>query len=277
MRRIVIKYIYYILVSISDFMLSIINILVNKLWKSYGKIINNETVKTLIQKINDIEVSDAKVYKITHVLRNKGYLISIKKNYFLCTQPNKIPDNQDIIQDHYRDLLKKHCQTFLTWGRYIWWIKALELHIQNYEIPENIDIVNLHKNAVEVIMFDHMVSYKTYTYKQVNIFTKIKKHLVTQKIGRNSFPCANIELAILESLHNPSKTKLPLITEYIKKAIRKYKKTINFDRFGIMLNNNKHHVGINRLYQISKSIDPDFANKIHTIIKKYSFVMQAGK
>lgn len=126
-------------------------------------------------------------------------------------------------------------------------------------------------------MFDRTVSYKTYTHKQNNIFSKVKKHLIMQKIGKFSFPCAHIELAILESLHNPSKIKLPIIHEYIKKIIRKQKKTLNLEYFGILIANNKHHVGINRLYQISKSIDPVFADKLHTLIKKYSFVMQAGK
>jgi hypothetical protein len=52
---------------------------------------------------------------------------------------------------------------------------------------------------------------------------------------------------------------------------------MNLDFFWMILSNNKHHVGVNRLYQISKSIDPVFAEKLHMIIKKYSFVMQAWK
>jgi hypothetical protein len=52
---------------------------------------------------------------------------------------------------------------------------------------------------------------------------------------------------------------------------------MNLDFFWMILSNNKHHVGVNRLYQISKSIDPVFAEKLHMIIKKYSFVMQSGK
>lgn|GEM_PF-1473160 len=126
-------------------------------------------------------------------------------------------------------------------------------------------------------MFDHTVSYKTYSNSKINIFSKIKKQLTTQKIGKFSFPCASIELAILESLHNPSRSQLALINEYIKKILRKYKKTINLDNFAVLISNNKHHVGINRLYQLAKSIDQTLADKMHLLIKKHSFVMQAGK
>ncbi len=255
----------------------VINIVVKSLWKSQWKIINNETIRAIISKTTDEVFSDARIYKTTHILKNKWYLISIKKNCFLCTSPSKIIDEEDIVQNHYRELLKKHCQTFLEWWWYIGWIKALELYLQNYEIPESIDIINTNKNALEIIMFEKTVSYKTYTHQKVNLFNKIKKYISNQKIGKYTFPIAPIELAILESLHNPSKSQSALITEYIKKVIRKYKKTLNSEFFSLMLSNNKHHVGVNRLYQISKSIDTVFAEKLHAIIKKYSFVMQAEK
>lgn len=258
-------------------MTSAINNLVNKLSKMQWKIINNDSIRWLIEKITDQEATDAKLYKVTYSLRNKGHLISIKKNSFLVCSPNKTLDEEDIINAYYRELLKKHCQEHIKWPRYIGWIKALELHLQNYEISDAIEVVNTHKNAVEVVMFDKTVNYKTYSHQKVNVFSKIKKLLCTQKVWKSNLTFAHLELAILESLHNPSKTQLPLITEYIKKAIRKYKKTINLDHLGLMIANNKHHVGMNRLYQIAKSVDADFADKIHTLIKKYSFIMKAWK
>jgi hypothetical protein len=80
-------------------------------------------------------------------------------------------------------------------------------------------------------MFDRTVAYKRYTHQKVDIFSKIKKYLINQKIGKFTFPIASIELAILESLHNPSKIQQSLITEYIKRIIRKHKKTMNLDFF----------------------------------------------
>lgn len=275
MRRIVIYYYLVILDPYTHFMSSAINIIVNKLWKMHWKIIDNTIIKKILSTTTEEEITNSRLYKVTHTLKNKGHLIGIKKNCFLCINPNKTIDEEEIIQLYYRELLRKHCQKFIMWGRYIWGVKALELHLQNYEIPENIDIINTHKNALEVIMFDRTVSYKRYTNKQVDIFSKIKKYLVTHKIGKFNFMIAPLELAILESLHNPSQIQNSLITEYIKKIVRKNKKTINIDFFAIILNYSKHHVGVNRLYQISKSIDPTFANELYNIIKKHSFIIQA--
>lgn len=255
-------------------MLSTINILVNKLWKSQWKIIDNTHISDLLGKIVDENFSDAKVYKITHNLKNKGYLISLKKNCFLVTNPNKRLDEDEITLNYYRELLKKHCQTYITGGWYIGWVKALEFHLQNYEIPESIDIINTHKNALEVVIFEKTVAYKRYTHKQSNIFWKVKKYLINMKIGKYSFPIAPLELAMLESLHNPSTVQITLINEYIKKILRKHKKTLNLWFFEMMLTLNKHHVWVNRIYQLSKSIDPILAEKLHTILKKYSFVIQ---
>ena len=200
--------------------------------------------------------------------------MSLKKNCFLVTNPNKQPDEDEITMNYYRELLKKHCQTYIIGGRYIGGLKALEFHLQNYEIPETIDIINSNKNALEVVMFEKTVAYKKYTHKQSNIFSKVKKYLINMKIGKYSFPVAPLELAMLESLHNPSTLQTTLINEYIKKILRKHKKTLNLGFFEMMLTLNKHHVGVNRIYQLSKSIDPLLSDKLHTILKKYSFIMQ---
>ena len=183
---------------------SLFHNVVNKLSKTQWKIINNDTIKQIIKKRTDEEVSDSKIYKLTHHLRNKWFLINIKKNHFLCTNPKKIQDEDEIIQWHYRELVKKHCQTYIQWWRYIGGIKALELHLQNYEIPDTLEVVNSSKNACEIIMFQKSICYKTYWSNKSNVFSKSKKLLITQKIGKFSFPCANIELAMLESLHSPN-------------------------------------------------------------------------
>lgn len=254
-------------------MKSPINILVNKMWKYQWKIIDNSFISSLFHKIVDEEVSNAKIYKITHTLKNKGYLLSLKKNCFLVTSPTKSIDEEEVLMNHYRELLKKHCQTYLTGNRYIWWFKSLELHVQNYEIPDSIDIVNTQKNALEVVVFDKTVVYKRFTQSGKDILPQIKKYIGKIKIGKYSFPLACIELAMLESLHNPSALQLTIINEYIKKILRKHKKNLNFDFFERMLTLNKHHVGVNRIYQLSKAIDPLLANKFHALLKKYSFIM----
>ena len=262
------------LLRYKHYMTSVINILVNKLWKTQWKIIDNSYISQLLEKIIDEPFSEAKVYKMTHNLKNKGYLISLKKNCFLISHPNKKIDEDEITINYYRELLRKHCQTYLTWNRYIGGLKALEFHLQNYEAPDTIDIVNTKKNALEVVLFEKTLAYKRYTHKQNDIFWKVKKYLINQKIGKYSFPIAPLELAMLESLHNPSQIQIALINEYTKKLIRKHKKSLDYWFFEMILLHNKHHVWVNRIYQLSKSIDPVVAEKLHTILKKYSFVIQ---
>lgn len=254
-------------------MKSSFDIIVNKLWKRSGKIINNSHIATIIEQIEEQTPTAAKVYKTSHNLKNKGYLMSLKKNTFLITNPKKQPDEDEIAILYYRDLLKQHCKEYLTGQRYIWWLKALEIHHQNYEVPDSIDIVNIKKNSLEVILFNKTVSYKTYTHKQGNFLPLIKKHLIIFKLGRHNFPIAPLELAMLESLHNPHSGQSQYIKEYIKKTIRKHKKTLNINFFELCLTNNKHHVGVNRIYQLAKGIDPVLADKLHTLLKKYSFII----
>lgn len=201
--------------------------------------------------------------------------MTIKKNTFLVTKPDKQLDEEIILINHYRDQLKKHCQTYITDSiRYIGGLKALELHIQHYEIPDSIEIINEQKNALETIMFDKTVIYKKYSYKNTSLSKLLKKYLIPTKIGKYSFPIAPLELAMVESLHNPSKFQLPIINEYLKKLLRKHKKRLDFSFFELLLSHNKHHVGVNRLYTLSKSIDPLLADRFHVLLKKYSFIIK---
>lgn len=254
-------------------MYSLFNIIVKKLWKKQWKIINGDDIYAMYTQSSDEIITPSKIHKLTYTLRNKGHLMSIKKNTFLCTKPDKQPDEAYIVQNYYRELVKKHCEQHITGARYIGWVKALELYLQNYEIPENIDIININKNALEVVMFNRTINYKTYNNNNKTLFTTIKKHLDKLKIGKYTFNIAPIELAILESLHNPSAVQSTLINEYIKKIIRKSRKSLNLDFFILMLQHKKHHVGVNRLYTLSKSIDHRFAESLLEIIKKYSFII----
>ena len=92
-------------------------------------------------------------------------------------------------------------------------------------------------------------------------------------IGSCTLLISNIENAILESLYNPDYLTANYNQELIKKILRKHKKTFNFKIIEEIIKTWKHHSSINRLYKIWKSIDPEFANEILKIIKKYSFVL----
>jgi hypothetical protein len=219
----------------------------------------------------DSDYSENKAYKIIYQLKNRWYLVNLKKSIFLAKDPEKEYDEQQLLESFYRSIVKKHCKDFTDGKRYIWWIKALELNQTNFEIPDEILIVTDWKQSTETIMFDKQACFKTYENNDKSLYNFFNKYTKKIYIGKNVFPVANLELAMLESLYNPSIITKWYIDETIKKVIRKNKKYINTNIFEEILKKNKHHTSINRLYKLAIWIDPDFSDEIKNIIKKYSY------
>ena len=61
------------------------------------------------------------------------------------------------------------------------------------------------------------------------------------------------------------------INELVKKVIRKYHKTLDVAIWELVLRKNKHNTSINRLYALTKPIDPELADKLKNLIKKYGY------
>jgi hypothetical protein len=120
-------------------------------------------------------------------------------------------------------------------------------------------------------MFEKQVLFKIYEADKKSLFSFFNKFTKKIYIGKNVFPIANIELAILESLYNPSIINKGYIDELVKKIIRKNKKHLNTQIREDILKKNKHHSSINRLYKLALSIDPVISDKLKSIIKKYSY------
>lgn len=255
---------------------SYFNIVVKKLRKRKDKIIDVQKIKNIVHSILDENYNDKKAYKMIYLLKNKWYLVSIKKNILLVKLPTDSFSENDIIDLYYRDSVKSHCKESCATSRYIWWLKSLELNINNYSISEDIDIYNKEKNATEIALLTKKIIFKTYSQKKKNLRTTFAKH--THKIVFNGhiLPIAKLELSLLESLHNPSILQKWYIKELIKQVLRKYKNKLDLTIFTSILQTGKHHASINRLYQLIKGIDEEAAKNIETIIKKYSFVLQKG-
>lgn len=134
--------------------------------------------------------------------------MNIKKNIFLAKAPAKPISEDEIIERYYREILKKHCKDDIDGRRYIGGIKALELNISNYSIPDDLLIINQHKNTNEVIMMDKQIVCKTYNSKDKNLFPQFYRFSKKLKIGKYTLPVASLELALLESLYNT-----PLLTK----------------------------------------------------------------
>ncbi|HRX64206.1 MAG TPA: hypothetical protein P5060_03830 [Candidatus Absconditabacterales bacterium] len=247
------------------------NTIVKKILKHKNKLIEINKVKEIIKNILDTNYSESKSYKTIYHLKNKGYLLNLKKGVFLVKNPEKEYDDNQLLEMFYRNIVKKHCKEFLNGKRYIGGVKALELNLTNFDIPEELLIVNEDKQSTETIMFDKQALFKIYESDSKSLFQIFNKFTNKIYIGKNVFPIASLELAILESLYNPSVVNKGYIDEIVKKTIRKNRKYLNIKIWEDILKNNKHHSSINRLYKLALSIDPNISEDIKNMIKKYSY------
>ena len=249
------------------------NIVVNKLRNYKWKIITIQKIKNIVHNILDDEYNTSKAYRTIHQLKSKWHIISIKKDILLVKQPDIEYNEDDIVDKYYRSTIKTHCRECAESKRYIWWNKALELNINNFRIPDEIDIYNKDKNATEVAVLNKKIIFKTYNNNKKNLrptFAKMTKKL---SINNLQIKVANLELAMLESLSNPSMLEEQYNLELCKQILRKKWKYIEYDVFRTCLRVGKHHASCNRLLNIAKSINPTITENIEKIIKKYSYIL----
>ncbi len=248
------------------------DIVVKKLVKYKGKLIDWEKISFLLKTTLAEDFSIQKMYKIIYYLKIRWYLENIKKNIFFVKDPDHVVSQEEIVDLFYRTIVKKHCNDFLKGNWYVWWLKALELNLSSFDIPEELSIVNQYKQSTEVIMFDKQVVFKTYAKNKTdNLFRFFWQYTKKISIGTQTFPVATLELAILESLYNPGMIAQWYINELVKKVLRKYHTTLDVTIRESILRKNKHNTSINRLYELSKSIDPELTQKLKGLIKRYGY------
>jgi len=239
--------------------------------KNVGKLINISKIEYILKCAIDEDFSNQKMYKLIYYLKNRGYLYNIKKNVFLVKRPESELTQQAILDQFYRSIVKQHCTDFLKSNRYIGGLKALELNVVSFTIPDELLIVNNYKQCNEVIMFTKQICFKRYGTSKENLFTFFYKFAKKIAIGKNIFFIADLELALLESLYNPGLINTGYVTELVKRIIRERKDDLDFSVWEKILRRNKHHSSINRLYKIAQSVDPIFSDKIKALIKKASY------
>lgn len=247
------------------------DIVVKKIWKYKNKLLEIQKIKEIIKNILDTEYSEQKTYKMIYYLKNRGYIESLKKDIFFVKNPEKTYQEQELINKFYREMLKRHCNEYIEGKRYIGWLKALELNISSFEIPDEILIVNTRKQATEVIIEQKKGLFKTYGSNKKNLFPLFYKHTKKIAINWQLYPTATLELAIIETLYNQSIINKSYGEELIKKIIRKFGKSLHIKVFEEFIKNSKHHSAINKLYKISQTINPTLADELKAIIKKYSY------
>lgn len=246
--------------------------LIKKISKKRGKLIYSDELKTLSRALMGKQYSNAKAYKLIYYLKNKWYLISLKKNIFYVKLPEDFLSEEAIIEDRYRPILYNHCKSSLWTKRYIGGEKALEMHYSNFEIPEIVLVVNQEKQSKEMALAMQSIQFKKYTAKGKNLFNKFKKHTSKIKIGRYNFPIASKELSLLECMYNHDEM-FHKDTDIMVKKVIKRSTQFDIDIIAQLVKLGKHHTSINRLYKIAKKTNKTFAKQLSEIIKRYSFFL----
>lgn len=249
------------------------NSCVNKLSKYRQVLLPISKIKNIIEMVFGDNHSQNKTYKMIYYLKNKWYLLGVKKDLILVKSPKDSFTDGEIADAYYRESLRLHVKEYCYNDRYIWSIKALELNIENYEIPEEIDIYNKSKVSFEVVILDKKMLFKTYKQKSKNLRPKFKKRTKEIYVRNQKLNIACLELAMLESLYSPNLVQKWYVNELLKNIIRKYKKKINLTIFEEIIQTGKHQSSLNRLYDIAKSVDPTLANQMLSVIKKHSYLL----
>lgn len=242
------------------------------LGKRTTKVIYADELKSLIERVMKEDYSDKKSYKLIYHLKNKWFLVSLKKTIFYIKKPEEKLSDALLVEDWYWPILHKHCTRSEWKDWYIWWIKALELSLGNIDIPDAVEIVCDKKQSIEVVLADKHTHFKKYSNNKRSLFKPFKKRTYKWKYWRYSFCVAKKELALLETFYNFDKNYDRYAYEFVKKFIKK-----NIDReptiWEKVLQLWKHHTSINRLYNLAKEVNKPLAEELLTIIKKRSFVL----
>ncbi len=244
---------------------------VKKLLKKKNKIIWIEDLKNMFRSVND-EIADKQIYKQIYYLKNKWFIISLKKDLFYIKNFDEEIDVDDIIEKNYWKILKKYMQEKYVKNYFIWWIKSLEIWNNNFSIPDNLIIINLYKRSSEVILKwkkIQNVNYKIKWFDNEKTFKYFKKQITTTYIDWKSFNISNYELSLLESLYSLSIEDERYVIELVKKNIRRNHKKINVDVFEYFLKHGKYGSSVKKIYELALWIRPDFAEKLQKILKKW--------
>lgn len=243
--------------------------IVNKLWKKWWKILWKKDIFELIDPEMKKEFQK-KVDMTIYRLKAEWVIIPLKSwVYLIPTQTDKWLNTIDLMEKYFLQLLKKYI-IFYVWNQYlITWTKALEIHMKNYSIPEKITVItrNLDK---KIKVWSYEIIFKTisgrYQWKKINLFSKLYDNAIKKSLESVEIKITSIEHSLLETAlmqENYAGISVDILT----KAIKKYSSIFNDEIFE-ELGKYKYIMSFNRLKEISKTIDKNFAQLCLKIIKQ---------
>lgn len=251
---------------------SYLQTIIEILEKQKSKLIYIDQLKIIFRQELGDDYTDKKWYKLIYHLKNKGYLSSLKKDIFCIISPTQKRSEQDLLELYFRPILHQQCTQKFQKKRYIWWLKALELHFDNIDIPDQILIINNSLQSIESIVTGKLLHAKNYTTQNKTLYDAFAWLTIKKKIGKQTFTIANKELAILECLFSYDELEDRFAFEYIKKILKKYDPDIEI--LDHIMQIGKHHSSINRLLELLRQTKPKLIEPVTSLIKKYSFLFK---
>lgn len=244
------------------------NIFVEKILKKKWKIFYSDDIEKMISQIMWETYTRTKWYKLVHQANMKWYLMILKKDLYYI--PHTGEEIDDIIQKRYWPILHNHIKDYIQGKGLITWYTALQLLLQNYEIPDMISLLSPKKQCQEVIIRDKITAIKKMNSWWQSLFPLLKKTARKISIYKKSFYTTSLTVSLLETFYANTDSDATT-NELGKKILRKYRKQIDRDEATTLLRKWKYHTSINKLYYLARALDDEYANHIMSIIKKHSY------
>lgn len=244
------------------------NKIVNKLLKRWWNIMLKEDIFDIIDPEQKPQYQ-SKVDKCIYRLKSEWIIISLKSwAYIIPLEDDKRLNEVDLIDKYYIKLLKRYISLYVGANYYIWWKKALEIHLKDYSIPEKITIINRSLDK-KILVGNYSIVFKTVSWKEngkkINLYTKLQPFTELSNIDGKDFRIAQIELALLEAAMISDGEWVNI--NILNKTIKKYSKFLKKEHFEILWKY-KFIMPMNRLKEISKPIDKDLYRVFLEIIKQ---------
>lgn len=240
--------------------------------KNKNKIIYLNEIKKRMQNILDTKYTEQKLYKTIHQMKKSWYIITLKKEIFYCKNPEQTLSEFELIDKFYRKFLQQHAKTYVWKERYIWWNKALSIHLWDFSVADEISVITPSKKSKETIIWDKKVIYKSFFKQNIALFPILKKYTIKQNIWPVRLHIANMPLALLETALEQDPLKNPMIFELIKKTCKKFWSLFTpllQKQFEEIIKQWKRKTSLKRIHIISSTIHPKYDTFFWEIIKKH--------
>lgn len=231
--------------------------IVNKLWKQENSIINIKDIWNIIDpdfsNWNKKHLSE--IYKIIYRLKAWNIILPIK-NWLYFVSNWKIFREIDIISDYYWQIVAKIVKVETNWNYIIAGNKALEIHLKDYSIQNNLIVYtkdvqkNIKISSEFNLIFKILSPWKKDFNKTYN-FNYLKKFWIYREIDYQKFFVAWEELALLDSLLIQNSSR-GLDNYLINKFLSKFEKYLSREKLWFLVKY-RYISSINRLRVIAKN------------------------